>query len=422
MPFSFSTALSGLRASTEAIGVAGNNIANANTTAFKSGSITFSDIFSDSLGVRLNGAGTPLQVGGGVRTAAIATNFSQGSLIESGSTSAAIQGSGFFVVKDASGAKSYTRAGDFSLDNEGFLLTPGGERVQGYAAVNGAIPPGSLIADVKFPVGETLAPHATTSAALRLNLNSADTAGSAFHAPVQVFDSKGVSHTLDMVYAKQPDGSFLMNVTMDGTTAQTNVDGGGANSAPVSFKFDANGLLTSPKSLVILPDQTTLSGAALPSIDIGLNVKNPDGTLGEGIVTNFAAASAVASTLQDGFAAGTLAGISLSTDSSGTVYSVFSNGETRPVAQFAVANFNAQTGLRHTGGNLYQETPASGQPSIGQAGTGGRGQVVGGMLEQSNVDLAGEFTSLIVAQRGFQANSRVITTINQTMQDLIQSI
>src|SRR4051794_24432197 len=198
MPFSFSTALSGLRASTEAIGVSGNNIANANTTAFKSGSITFSDIFSDSLGVRLNGAGTPLQVGGGVRTAAIATNFSQGSLIESGSTSAAIQGAGFFVVKDGSGAMSYTRAGDFSLDNEGYLLTPGGERVQGYAAVNGAIPPGSLITDVKFPVGETLAPRATTSASLRMNLNSADTAGSAFHAPVQVFDSKGVSHTLDM--------------------------------------------------------------------------------------------------------------------------------------------------------------------------------------------------------------------------------
>ena len=225
-----------------------------------------------------------------------------------------------------------------------------------------------------------------------------------------------------MVYTKQADGSFLMNATMDGVAAQSSVDGGAASANPVLVVFDSNGRISTPATLSIVPDQTVLNGATLPSIEIGLRQLNPDGTPGAGNITNFAATSAVASTDQDGFAAGSLSGISVSADKNGVINAVFSNGQARPIAQFAMAIFNAQGSLAHSGGNLYQETIASGQPSIGTAGSGGRGQIVGGVLEQSNVDLASEFTDLIVAQRGFQANSRVITTINQTLQDLIQSI
>src|SRR5882672_12948451 len=143
MPFSFSTALSGLRASSSSLGVTGNNIANANTTAFKSSSIAFEDVFANSLGVRLNGGGGSLQVGSGVAVAAIPTNFGQGNLNDSSSsTAAAIQGTGLFVTKNLAGSALYTRAGDFSINKDGFMVTPNGNQVLGYSAVNGSIPAG----------------------------------------------------------------------------------------------------------------------------------------------------------------------------------------------------------------------------------------------------------------------------------------
>jgi flagellar hook protein FlgE len=139
-------------------------------------------------------------------------------------------------------------------------------------------------------------------------------------------------------------------------------------------------------------------------------------------ITNFDAASSVTSTNQNGFASGTLSGLSFSPDSSGTLLAVFNNGQTRALGQAAIATFNSQEGLRRLGDNLFGETISSGPPSVGIAGTGGRGGIIGGVLEQSNVDISTEFTDLIIAQRGFQANSRVINTINQTLQELLQII
>lgn len=418
MSFSFATALSGLRASSNALGVTGNNIANSNTTAFKSSSITFEDIFTNSLGSRLNGSGGSMQIGSGVATAAIPTDFSQGSLADNGSqTAAAIQGSGFFVARNAAGAQIYTRAGDFSINREGFLVTPNGSEVQGYAAVGGVIPAGSATTTVKIPIGEITPPLATTTAAIKMNLNVNDDPGAVFHSPIQVYDSKGVSHTLDLTFTKNANGTYTIDGTLDGNAAT--VDTGAAASELV---FDVNGVLTSPSTLTIIPDQTQLNGASLPSINVNLFQQNADGTQGPANITNVAAPSAVAAIEQDGFAAGALTGLSMSPNRDGVVFAVFSNGQIRPIAQLAVATFNSQDGLSHLGGNAYGETPASGQPSIGVAGSGGRGDIVGGVLEQSNVDIASEFTDLIVAQRSFQANSRVITTISQTLQDLIQNV
>ena len=423
MAQSFSTALSGLRASSDALGVAGNNIANANTTAYKSNSITFADVFNSSIGARLNGAGTPLQIGSGVRTAAVNTDFSQGGVVDAGTpTSAAIQGNGFFVVADREGAQSYTRAGDFTIDKGGYLVTPGGQRVQGYTARNGEIVPGTATGDLRIPIGETMAPAATTNATIRMNLDSAAATNTQFHAPVQVHDSRGDAHTLDMTFTRQADGSYLMRATVDGDAAQTRVDGAASSAAPVAVRFDQNGRLTAPASLAIVADQTQLDGAVLPEVTINLRPNNEDGTPGAPVWTNYAAQSSIAPPVQDGYAAGTLTGLSLSTGAGGTIAAVFSNGQSRPIGQLALATFNAESGLRHLGGNLFTETPNSGQPAIGAPGSGGRGEIAGGALEQSNVDLATEFTNLIVAQRGFQANSRVITTINQTLQDLMQTI
>jgi flagellar hook protein FlgE len=416
MPFSFSTALTGLTAASETISVAGNNIANANTVGFKSSSVSFADIFTNSSGIRLNGSGTALQFGKGVRLAATPTDFSQGTLnLTNTATNAAIEGNGFFVVSDSLGALYYSRAGDFSLDRAGNLVNPSGHKVQGYAAVNGAIPPGATLTTLAVPIGETQAPVITTEATFRMNLNSKDPAATEFHALANIYDSKGAAHKMDLIFTKQADGSYRMLAEVDGTAATTSVNGGAASAAPVVVTFDSNGLLTAPTSLAIVSPAAVLNGATLPSVAINLYQTN-----GTPNITNYASASSVASTDQNGFASGELVGLAQSPDQNGALYAVFSNGQRRLLGQMALATFNSQASLRRLGNNLYGETIASGQPSIGTPGSGGRGTIVGASLEQSNVDIATEFTSLIVAQRGFQANSRVITTISQTLQDLLQ--
>jgi flagellar hook protein FlgE len=418
MAFSFSTALSGLTAASEKISVSGNNIANANTVGFKSSSVSFADVFTNSSGIRLNGSGTALQFGKGVRLSATPTDFSQGTLdLTNTATNAAIEGNGFFVLADSLGALYYSRAGDFTLDRSGNLISPSGHFVQGYQAVNGTIPSGASLTTLNVPIGETQAPVVTSEATFRMNLNSKDPAASEFHALVNIYDSKGAAHKMDLIFTKQADGSYLMQAEVDGAAATTSVNGGAASAAPVAVTFDSNGLLVTPAtSLAVIPPTSVLNGATLPSVTINLR---QTGT-GTPNITNYASPSSVASTEQDGFASGELVGLAQSPDQNGALYAVFSNGQRRLLGQMGLATFNSQASLRRLGNNLYGETIASGQPSIGVPGSGGRGTIVGASLEQSNVDIATEFTNLIVAQRGFQANSRVITTISQTLQDLLQ--
>ncbi len=175
-----------------------------------------------------------------------------------------------------------------------------------------------------------------------------------------------------------------------------------------------------PTTLSVIPDQTQLGGAVLPAIEINLRETNEDGTPGTENITSYDGASAVAATIQDGYATGELNGAAV--DADGIIYGLFSNGQTRMVGQYAVATFNSEESLQRSGGNMFSETITSGQATIGEPGTGGRGLIAGGYLEQSNVNITNEFVSLIEAQRGFQANSRVITTLNQTFQDLLQII
>ncbi len=421
MSFSFNTSLSGLNANSNALSVVGNNIANANTIGFRSGSITFADVFANSYGARLNGAGNGLQTGNGVRTSAIHTNFEQGNLSESGSPlHAAIQGNGYFVVKNTDGTSGYTRAGDFTVNNQGYLLSSNGGNVQGFMAQNGVIPPGTTTSSLRLPLGQTIAPQVTRNATLRMNLNSDPDIVTPFHSTIQVYDSRGTQRTVDLTFTRQPDGSFQMSGTLDGVAVQTSVDGAAADANPVSFTFDANGTLTSPTSLSIVPDQTQLGGAVLPSIEINMRETNADGTPGAENFTSYDQTSYVSATIQDGYTSGQLSGAAV--DASGAIYGVFTNGQTRVIGQYAVATFGSEESLQRIGGNMFGETLSSGQPTIGEPGTGGRGLIAGGYLEQSNVNITNEFVSLIEAQRGFQANSRVITTLNQTFQDLLQIV
>lgn len=413
MAFSFNTSLSGLNANSNALNVVGNNIANANTTGFRSSTISFEDVFADSRGARLNGAGNPLQIGNGVQTGAVHTSFKQGNLNEADSAlQAAIQGNGFFVVKNPDGTSGYTRAGDFSVDKQGFITAPGGGKVQGYLAQNGTIPPGASLTTLQIPIGQTIAPQVTTQATLRMNLDAASATGSVFHAPVKVYDSRGTEHSLDLTFTRQSSGSFQMTATMDGNPVQSG--------SPTDFTFDTDGNLTAPTSLSIVPDQTKIDGATLPSIDIKLRETNADGTPGAFNITSYSRPSAVASTTQDGYSAGELN--TASVDPNGNIFGSFSNGQSRVLGQYALATFNSSEGLQRLGGNMFTETLASGQANIGSPNSGGRGAVAGGYVEQSNVNITNEFVELIEAQRGFQANSRVITSLNQTFQDLLQIV
>ncbi|MFY9227571.1 MAG: flagellar hook protein FlgE [Blastocatellia bacterium] len=407
MSLSFSTPLSGLKASSNALGVTGNNIANANTVGYKSQSISFASLFFSSLN---NAGGLPLQVGDGVTTSLISRDFSQGNVTGSNTpTNLAIQGNGYFVVRDSNGIQSYTRAGNFTLDKDGFLTTPTGEKVQGYSAVNGVVPSDAALEALKIPIGSTLAPQVTSEVSLKANLNAADPVGTKFTTSVQVFDSLGVAHTLNLTYEKTANQEYTVTADLDGDPAMASSN---------TLMFDSNGNLTSPAApgqIAITPDQSKLNGATLPSINISLY--QPDGTAN---ISNFAANSSVSSTNQNGFAAGTINGLAI--DNTGTLVATFTNGQTKPIGQVALALFNSQDGLKNASNNLYIETLASGPASVGRPATGGRGAVIGNALEQSNVDIATEFTNLIVAQRSFQANSKVITTFNQTLQDLLQII
>lgn len=414
MSFSFNAALSGLNANSNALNVVGNNIANANTIGFKSSSITFADVFANRYGARLNGAGNSLQIGNGVRTAAIHTNFTQGNLNESGSPlHAAIEGNGYFVVNNSDGSQGYTRAGDFTVNNRGFLVASNGGQVMGYQAQNGVIPTGATLSALQIPLGRTLAPQATTEASFRMNLDSRSATGSVFHMTMNVHDSLGNQRTLDMAFTRQADGSFNMSATIDGAAAQAN-----GSAAPVSFTFDSNGVLTAPTTLSITPDQTQLDGATLPSIAVQLHEVNADGTPGAANITSYAKDSSYSATIQDGYGAGELNGAAV--DQNGNIFGVFSNGQSRIVGQYAIATFNSEEGLGRQGGNMFGETIGSGQATIGTPGAGGRGLIAGGYVEASNVNITNEFVDLIQAQRGFQANSRVINTLNQTFQDLLQ--
>jgi len=419
--FSFNSSLSGLNANANALNIVGNNIANANTIGFRSSSITFMDVYSSHNGLRLNRAGNSLQTGNGVQIAAIHTNFEEGGVNESGSPlHAAIQGNGFFVIRNADGTAGYTRAGDFTVNSDGYLVSPSGGQVQGYQATAGVIPQGTPLAPLQLPIGQTLAPQITSEATFRMNLNSSSAPGSQFHSTMQIYDSLGTARNMDLTYTRTAVGTFEMTGTLDGNPVEFSVDGGAQGAGPVTFTFDSNGFPTAPTTVAIIPDQTQLDGANLPSVNLNLRETNPDGSPGAFNITSYSRPSSVSATMQDGYSAGELAGAAV--DPSGHIFGIFTNGQSRIVGQYAIATFASNDGLGRLGGNMFGETLSSGQPSIGVPGAGGRGVIAGGYLEQSNVNITNEFVELIEAQRGFQANSRVISTLNQTFQDLLQII
>jgi flagellar hook protein FlgE len=415
---SFSAGLSGLNANATALSVIGNNLANINTVGFKSSTVTFADLVSQNTG---GSSSNPMQVGLGVVTGSISPVFSQGAIENTReATNVAIQGNGLFVVRGDAG-QAYTRAGNFSFNSEGKLVTPDGFFVQGYSStdpVTGAIVTTGTPTDILVPPGVLRAPEATTQIQTASNLDANAATASTFTTSVQIYDALGAPHVATVTYTKQAAaGTWNYAVTVPGSE----ITGGVANTpfqvATGSVVFNASGALTTVNGAapadVTINTPTWQNGAAASTWTWDLVDANNVPSL-----TGFASPSATSSKSQNGSAPGMIDNVSITAD--GTILATFGAGQTVPIAQLALAQFNNPKGLMKMGSNRYGETQAAGIPNIGVAGTGGRGTLIGSALEQSNTDIATEFTQMILAQRGYQANSKTITVSDEILVETLQ--
>jgi len=405
---SFYTALTGISSNSLAINVIGDNIANMNTTAFKASKANFAELLAGVSGT--SASGNPIVYGLGSTVSGISRNCTQGTINYTGkSTDVAVNGNGYFVVS-TDGGLGFTRSGQFGFDAEGNLVSSDGFKVMGYMGSDGVIDNTGPVTTIEIDKGQLIPANATTSMSITANLDAQALDGSTFSTAVQLYDSLGQSHAVSLDFTKAAAGNWTWTASIPAE------DAGGVAGDPAveigsgSVQFDDNGVMISPDSNPTLSLTGLSNGAADMDVEFGLL-----SSTGTPVITSFASDSAVSSTTQDGYEASALRSISI--DNAGVIIGLTENGKSIPLAQLALANFPNEEGLQKFHGSTFVPYTSSGEPSIGTAGTGGRGSVTGGSLEQSNVDMAQEFISLIVAQRAYQANSRVITTTDELYQD-----
>ncbi len=419
--------MSGMRVNESGFSVIGDNIANMNTVGFKSGRGVFADVLNQTI---LGSAGVST-LGQGASVQGIQHLHTQGALLQTGvTTDLAVGGNGLFIVKgEANGGEGtfYTRNGQFSLDSDGFLVSHAGLKLQGFPADDvGNIQP--TLGDLQV-AGATSPPNPTGQVDLTVNLdpNEAVTGAfdvndientSAFSSSVTMFDSLGNAHDVEVYYTHTGPGQWEWNAVLDGGELEGGAAGTPTVIASGSLAYNTDGVLTD--EVGGNPLNVQFAGATAQDIvlDFGDSITTDGGT-GAGS-TSHAGGSSVNLVSQDGFGAGDLTFLEVAPD--GTIQGRFSNGDTRVLGQIALAVFSATDELEGIGGNLFAATPETGDPAVGVANAGGRGELFSGALEQSNVDLTNEFTQMIVMQRGFQASSRTITTGNTMLGELINLI
>jgi flagellar hook protein FlgE len=408
---SFSIPLTGLESSTTALNTIANNLANMNTTAFKSQDVSFSDLFYQQIGT--SGSGDPLEVGAGTQVAATTTDFTEGSINSTGNEDdmaiGGTTGAGFFVVQNGN-TTEYTRDGSFTISPAGYLTTQSGLQVMGYPVVNGAVDTNAPLVPIQIPIGGSQQPSATQNLSITANLDSSATVGTQVTGQVQLYDSLGQSYNATVTFTNTGTNTWGYSIALPAGAAT-----GGA-SLTGTLSFDSNGNLVTPAANV---NGISFTGLADGASNMTFNW-NLYGSNGQSTITQFASDSDVASYTQDGYASGEYEGFTVSSD--GLISAQFSNGETQPVGQVALANMVNPEGLSVEGGNLYQTTRASGGASIGVAGTGGLGTIQDSALEASNVNISTEFSNLIVAQQAYEASSKAITTFDTVSQDTINMI
>ncbi|MBI3396518.1 MAG: flagellar hook protein FlgE [Spirochaetia bacterium] len=451
--------VSGLKNHQTRMDVIGNNVTNVNTHGFKSERVTFMDMLSQELSgaaePRENIGGiNPMQVGLGMMISSIDKIMTQGSLQTTGkNTDVAVSGEGFFIVKDGN-KNFYTRAGLFNIDKDGFYVHPGtGLRVQGWNSRldpkgNSYINSASSPEDIRIPVYSKKPAKATTEVVYESNLNQAVEAVPAdatddqitefMQGPpekrrghvstINVYDDQGNKRELRLEFYKTGDNRWNARAVMDNASNLTvNVVGpggqdtavGGKNTFELGFSADgrvlsvSDGVDTINKGKLNVQVSFRIAGNPAPQT-INLNMGEAGAVKG---VTQYASSFTTRAKEQDGYPMGYMESFSI--DNSGTVVGTYTNGVKEPLARIAMAVFTNPAGLTKEGETKFSVSMNSGEPNIGEAGVGGRGKINAGLLEMSNVDLSDQFTDMIVTQRGFQANSRTITTSDQMIQEIL---
>ncbi len=420
------TGVSGLAAQGEALGVIGDNIANANTTGYKASRAEFQDIIAKSLKGILGGN----QIGRGVKIGAVNPILIQGNVdATEKATDLAISGDGYFVLRGSDG-ESFTRDGSLHFDREGFLVTNDKQRVQGYQAND----KGEIInklSDIRFP--RALVPaEATKEVFLDLNLDSRTAptpdriktfdpkdpyTSSDYSTGVEMYDSQGNKHLVTFFFNKTADRTWTYRGMADGAEVTGGVPGEMSAVTEGQLTFTVDGKLDTETQTL---SAFNFKGGALQNqqikIDFGDSITTDKG---DGLVgtKQYGKESDLISWKQDGSAAGTITNLSFNDE--GTLTALYSNGSTKNLAQVALAKFENAEALFKVGNNRFKEARDSGAPAIGKAKAGGRGTIFAKSLERSTVDLALEFVNMIQNQRGFQANAKTITTTDQLLEEVI---
>jgi flagellar hook protein FlgE len=433
------TGVTGLLAQQTRMDVVANNIANVSTTGYRSSRVDFQDLLSQTIDggsptTNVTGGTNPSQIGLGVTTGSISVDFTEGPLSTTGiSSDLAIDGEGMFILSDGE-TNYYTRDGSFGLNSAGVFIDPStGLKVQGYMAdANGNVNTDTGISDITVLIGDTEIVQETQNGVVKGNLNSEEADGTTVQRTFRVYDSLGTARDVDVTFSKttqvtvdgvsynawtwkaQYNGTDVTNVN-SGDTGVVLFDSNGSYYAEGSI--DGSGTFTprasqASQNEVTIPD-TLFTDGSMPNTPF-------DFSLDFSSVTSLADSSDISLDSQDGYERGVLEEYSVGTD--GIITGSFTNGKTQVLGQIALAGFSNIGGLSRTGNNCFIETSSSGLAQIGIPDSGGRGQICGGELEGSNVDLGTEFSNMIVTQRAYQANARTITVSDTLLQETVNLV
>lgn len=415
--------VSGLKVEGDAIGVVGDNIANVNTPGFKRQRSVFEDVFN-------RGSGSTQFGGAGVRLGDIQQVFTQGSLVQTGgNTDLAITGEGFFVLRGNVGGIQgdfYSRAGQFRLDANGAIVDPSGLQVMGRPAN-----PDGTIAAAVVPLAvptAALPAEQSTQVTVVANLDAGAPAtttafdpaephvGSALASSVRVYDSLGAEHQISVYWRKTADNTWEYHALASGDELDPTQPGVNVEVGSGSISFTTEGALSDFVGTPLTLDFRNATPGQV--VELGMGTSIAAGGTGLNGLTQFAMQSGVSSIAQDGYPSGSLTGVSVGAD--GTVFGQYTNGQSLPVGQLVVAKFASTTSLGRAGSGLWIATSESGGAVFGAPGSGGRGLISQGAIESSNVDVAEEMVSMMRHQRAFGANSKVLTTADDMLSQLMQ--
>lgn len=415
----FQQGLSGLNSASKALDVISNNVANSNTIGFKAGRAEFSDVYAAAL----NGAAAGVQVGIGSAIGAVTQSFSQGNITTTNNPlDVAINGNGFFRMAAGDGTIAYTRNGQFDVSKDGFIVNSQGMQLTGYASNNGVILAGGDPQPIQLNFAD-VQPNASSKMTLAMNFDSREpvpgvpldltnpvpldrnnpsAGGYNFSTSATAYDTLGNPHTLTFFFQKTAAGEWDAFYQVDGTGDAIAVPAPGS-----PLQFGTDGTLASGGQFDLTFPEFAGTGAS-GTQTISFNLADS---------TQFGSQFGVNTLRQDGFASGRLTGITIGDD--GVILGRYSNGQSRDLGQVVLANFQSPNGLLSLGGNLWAESPDSGQPIVGVPGSANLGLMTAGAVEEANVDLTSELVQLIVQQRAYQANAQSVRAQDTILQTIV---